>query len=95
MTPCSSLHTIANTMDQLITDPSDGKQLARPVHAARLVGVSPRTIYNWIEAGRVRTRYLVGGAVVVEVASLFTQDRPENARLGTQKTTDGDCVPAA
>jgi len=77
-------------MSELMTDPADGVQLARPGAAARLLGVSPRTIYNWITAGRVRVRYAGGGAVLVEVASLFTSERPENARCGKPASRVGD-----
>ena len=66
----------------VITDPADNAQLARPEDAARLVSRSPRTIYNWIASGRVRVRYAAGGAVLVEVASLFTSQRPTTARVG-------------
>ena len=79
----------------VITDATDGVQLATPADAARLVGRSARTIYHWIKANRVRVRYAQGGQVLVEVASLFTTERPNNARVGTQKTDGGDLQPAA
>jgi hypothetical protein len=85
---------MAITMDGTITDPNDGELLARPVYAARLATVSPRTIYHWIKTGRVRVRYAVGGAVLVEVKSLFTQQKPDNARVG-RSGRDGDLQPAA
>jgi len=76
-------------MDDLITDPFDGALLAQPARAAKLLGRTPRTIYRWIQHGQVRVRYAVGGAVLVEVASLFTQQKPTNARVG-KHASDGD-----
>ena len=61
-------------------DPNDNKLLAVPERAAMIVGRSTRTIYAWIQDGRVKVRYAQGGAVLVEVASLFTSQRPETAR---------------
>ena len=69
-------------MDDLITDPNDGAVLARPAQAAKMLGMTPRQVYRWIQAGRVRVRYAVGGAVLVEVASLFTHEKPDTARVG-------------
>ena len=69
-------------IDGTMIDLNDDEILARPAHAARLIRVSPRTIYHWIKTGRVRVRYAVGGAVLVEVKSLFTQQRPARARVG-------------
>ena len=80
--------------DGLITDPTDGVQLARPARAARLLGMTSRQMYRWIQDGKVRVRYAVGGAVLVEVASLFTQQKPETARVG-KHASDGDLQPAA
>jgi len=82
-------------MTDLFTDPVDGAQLARPSHAARLVGVHVRSIYHWIAAGKVRVRYAAGGIVLVEVASLFTRHRPGHARVGRRGGDDGDVQPAA
>jgi len=80
---------------RLFTDPDDNVQLARPSHAARLVGVHVRTIYHWIKAGKVRVRYAAGGVVLVEVASLFTRQRPQYARVGRRVGDGGDVQPAA
>lgn len=72
-----------------MVDPTDGVELARPEDAAVMVKRSPRTIYNWIASGRVRVRYAAGGAVLVEVASLFTQQKPATARVGKTAETAG------
>ena len=77
-------------IDGTMIDLNDDEILARPVHAARLVHVSPRTIYHWIKAGRVRVRYAVGGAVLVEVKSLFTCQRPARARVGKPAEPSGE-----
>lgn len=68
-------------MDGTFPDPNDGVLLASPAQAARLVDRTPRTIYAWIAAGRVKVRYAQGGAMLVEVRSLFTQTQP-TARPG-------------
>lgn len=93
----TTLHLIAYplTMSDFIIDPTDGVQLARPAHAAQLLSVSPRTIYNWIADGKLRVRYAVGGAVLVEVKSLFTSERPANARVGWRWESVDDDQPAA
>jgi excisionase family DNA binding protein len=44
--------------------------------AARTAKVQRRTIYNWLEAGKLRHCYTVGGSVRIDPASLFTTERP-------------------
>lgn len=48
--------------------------------AARLAGVSRRTIYNWAAKGLIETRYTPSGKLRVVVASLW-RDRIETARV--------------
>lgn len=43
-------------------------------HAASLVGVSRRTIYNWIEAGKVETVRTASGTRRIYVDSLWRKD---------------------
>jgi len=44
-----------------ITDPFDGIVLVSPRDAARLLGLSKRTMYYWISRGYVEVRRLAGG----------------------------------
>jgi len=81
-------------VDGTMIDLNDGEILARPSQAARLAHVTPRTIYHWIRAGRVRVRYAAGGAVLVEVKSLFTSERPESVRVGKPAPASGDSAAA-
>lgn len=41
------------------------------LEACRLAKVSRRTIYNWLKAGKLRTKRTVGGSVRIDPASLF------------------------
>lgn len=53
--------------------PSDGPRIGRSVsldHAAHLLGVSRRTIYNRIRSGRLRTIRTKGGSQRVLVESV-------------------------
>ena len=45
--------------------------------ACALVGVSRRTIYNWITAGKVEYVRTAGGSVRIFVDSLWRSPRPE------------------
>jgi len=63
-------------MHATLRDPIDDAELDTPVAAANRLGVSRRTIYYWMAAGRVRVRYAPNGNALVEVASLITQKTP-------------------
>ncbi len=67
---------------EVILDPSDQTPLVTPGDAARLLGISLRTIYHWMSRGRVRLRYAAGGRALVELASLVSASKPAHARLG-------------
>ncbi len=61
--------------------------------ACELVGVSRRTIYNWITAGKVDYVRTAGGSIRIFVDSLWrdahteltTADRPYVTQYGLQK----------
>lgn len=57
----------------ILVDPTDRAELVTVTGAARLTGVSVRTVYNWMAAGKVRVRHTPTGLARIEVASLFTQ----------------------
>lgn len=42
--------------------------------AADIMGVARRTIYNWIETGKLRYRRTAGGSIRIYRASLFQDD---------------------
>jgi excisionase family DNA binding protein len=44
--------------------------------AAAIMGVSRRTIYNWMAAGRVTVVYTPGGSPRILTTSLWTRTRP-------------------
>lgn len=54
---------------------TDGAQLVTVANAARLMGLSVRTLYGWVERGLVEVRYTAGGRKRVVVASLIRRDR--------------------
>lgn len=54
-----------------ITDTVYVRPKVNTVKAAEIAGVSPRTIYNWIHAGRVEAVQTAGGGVRVFVDTLF------------------------
>jgi len=43
--------------------------------ACELAGVTRRTIYNWMQAGKLKTIRTAGGSIRIDPASLF---RPAN-----------------
>jgi excisionase family DNA binding protein len=47
------------------------------MNACALVGVSRRTIYNWITAGKVEYVRTAGGSVRIFVDSLWRDPQPE------------------
>jgi excisionase family DNA binding protein len=62
----------------------DGSQVGRSVsldHAARILGVSQRTVYNWIRVGRLRTIRTMGGSQRVLLDSLRSSKAPSSVEL--------------
>jgi excisionase family DNA binding protein len=62
----------------------DGSQVGRSVsleHAARILGVSSRTVYNWIRAGRLQTIRTIGGSQRVLLDSLRSFNAPSGVDL--------------
>jgi len=62
----------------------DGSQVGRSVsldHAARILGVSQRTVYNWIRVGRLRTIRTIGGSQRVLLDSLRSLNTPSGIEL--------------
>jgi excisionase family DNA binding protein len=49
--------------------------------ACELVGVSRRTIYNWISAGKVEYIRTAGGSIRIFVDSLWRDAHPEIAAM--------------
>lgn len=47
------------------------EQLVSITKAAQLVGVSRRTIYNWMSAGKLQIRRTAGGRVRITASSLW------------------------
>jgi excisionase family DNA binding protein len=50
-------------------------------HAARILGVSSRTVYNWIRAGRLQTIRTIGGSQRVLLDSLRSFETPSGIEL--------------
>ncbi len=55
----------------IILDPTDHARLATIAEAARIMGVSKRTIYLWIQAGKVESRRTASGQQRVVVGQLM------------------------
>jgi excisionase family DNA binding protein len=55
--------------------------------AARIVGVTRRSIHRWIAEGKLRCRRTVGGCVRIEEASLWQDEaRPTPAPAALERT---------
>jgi excisionase family DNA binding protein len=62
----------------------EGSQVGRSVsldHAARILGVSQRTVYNWIRVGRLRTIRTIGGSQRVLLDSLRSSNTSSGIEL--------------
>jgi len=68
--------TVQLTDVQVYVDPTDGAIIISPRDAARIMGVKLRTIYDWIEKGRVDVRKTAGGRMRVVVSSLMQSAEP-------------------
>lgn len=53
-----------------------------PEEAAWLVCVTPRTIYRWVEEGRIHFRESEEGWLLICLASLLAEDDAPSSRLG-------------
>lgn len=60
--------------DVKVITAADGTQLVSVRDAARLQGLSPRTIYGWIRNGWVETRQVASGRMLIVVESLWLTD---------------------
>jgi len=49
----------------------EGREIVSIIEAAQMVGVSRRTIYSWIAAGRVEYVRTAGGSVRIFLDTLF------------------------
>ena len=54
--------------------------------ACELVGVSRRTIYNWIASGKVEYVRTAGGSVRIFVDSLWREPEPSSSHLTSAQT---------
>ena len=73
------------------TSPSVEPRIGRSVsldHAATLLGVSRRTIYNRIRNGRLQTIRTLGGSQRVLLDSVSTTIRPERSVQPDQRLSD-------
>ena len=61
---------------------ADEGLMLTPEQAARLLCVTPRTIYRWVEAGRTHFRKTENGWLLVCLASLSTEENAPPSRLG-------------
>jgi excisionase family DNA binding protein len=55
------------------------RQTVSIVEACRLVGVSRRTIYNWMASGKIEYVRTAGGAVRIFSDTLWRKPEPEEA----------------
>jgi hypothetical protein len=65
----------------------DGPAWIGVARAARLVGVSPRTVYLWIRGGRLNAAYLPSGILRVEAASLLSTNEVERVARNVKRKT--------
>ena len=64
-------------MDNAVSD-----QTLSIKEACQVVGVSRRTIYNWIAAGKVTYRRTAGGAVRIVASSLWRDASAQARKVG-------------
>lgn len=77
------------TIKEQLALPED---LMKILPAARRIGVSRRTIYNWIEAGKIELWRTAGGSPRVSLGDLVRQ-QPRRQRAG--ETGEGTDAAAA
>ena len=70
----------------MTTAPMLPRSLTVPEAAAR-ARVSPRTIYRWIESGRLRARRTVSGMVRIEEAALWLPEDPDGTPPTSRHTS--------
>jgi excisionase family DNA binding protein len=63
------------------------RQTVSIVEACRLVGVSRRTIYNWMSSGKVEYVRTAGGAVRIFSDTLWRKPDQEDARKRAARLT--------
>ena len=87
LAPCPSLQRRPSGADTMFTGGNDlDRQAVSIIRAAQLVGVSRRTIYNWLAAGKLEYVRTAGGSVRIFVDSLW-RDPAAPRRPATETTT--------
>ena len=61
----------------------NGRAIATVNQAAQRVGVSRRTIYNWMEAGKIATVKTAGGLTRVYVDTLYQAEPERGPRVSS------------
>ena len=62
------------------------RQTLSIMKACEAVGVSRRTIYNWISAGKVEYVRTAGGSIRIFADTLWRDAQPSNGSSGTVST---------
>ncbi|HUL74178.1 MAG TPA: helix-turn-helix domain-containing protein [Vicinamibacterales bacterium] len=66
----------------------DRKTVSIP-RACELVGVSRRTIYNWISSGKIQYVRTAGGSVRIFVDTLWREPTPDDGQRWNQRLRAG------
>jgi len=66
----------------------DRKTVSIP-RACELVGVSRRTIYNWISSGKIQYVRTAGGSVRIFVDTLWREPNPDDGQPWNQRLRPG------
>jgi excisionase family DNA binding protein len=66
----------------------DRKTVSIP-RACELVGVSRRTIYNWISSGKIQYVRTAGGSVRIFADTLWREPTPEDGQTWSQRLRPG------
>lgn len=70
-----------------MTDITSTERTISITQAMAVVGVSRRTIYNWLKAGKLRYRRTVGGTVRIYEGSLWASDSAEKVQPSAKLDT--------
>lgn len=79
---------MAETPTAARTGSYDGREVCTVMQAARRAGVSRRTIYNWLHAGKLQWVKTASGTLRIFVDTLW-QERPDASRTARPITWPG------
>ncbi len=74
----------------------DGREIVSIMQAMKIVGVSRRTIYNWLDANKIEYVRTAGGSIRIFRETLFRRESPNeqiSPKTNNERQEGTDAIP--